>query len=452
MRGSVRSYTLSGMTPSAKPLAFRDIFRFWSPLGVTWLFMSIEGPFLAAVIARLPDPKYNLAAYGVAFAFAILVESPVIMLMSASTALVSSWTAFRRMWNFTLALNVGITAFMVLILVRPIYTFITGDLIGLEPEVAPLTYMSLILLLPWPAAIGYRRFYQGLLIRSGRTRYVAYGTVIRLASMAVTGLILYRQSELPGAYVGAAALSVGVVCEAIASRVMAIKALRELRAVDESSLAKPAPSYREINHFYMPLALTMILTLAVQPLVTFFMGQARHSLESLAVLPVVHSLVFIFRTPGVSYQEAAIALLDGGRECLRPIARFAWMIAAGTTLALALLAWTPLAELWLGRLSGLTPELVGFALTPIRILVLMPASGALLSLQRALLIHTRRTGPVTGATATEIAAIFLMLLLTIKGFGMIGATAAALSLLLGRLAGNFYLLPSSVQEARAIRS
>jgi hypothetical protein len=438
------------MTATSDRLPPSTIFRFWSPLALTWLFMSIEGPFLAAVIARLPEPKFNLAAYGVAFAFAILVESPVIMLMSASTALVDSWIAFRRMWNFTLALNVGITAVMLLILVPPVYSFIVDDLIGLESEVARLTYTSLIILLPWPAAIGYRRFYQGLLIRAGHTRRVAYGTVVRLAAMAATGFVLYHMSELPGAWVGAAALSAGVIVEAVVSRVMAIGALRMLRDAGPGSIGRPAPSYREIVHFYTPLALTMILTLAVQPLVTFFMGQARHSLESLAVLPVVHSLVFIFRTPGISYQEAAIALLDRGREHLREIHSFAWLLAATTSLALAVLAWTPLARLWFRDLSGLTPELMGFALTPTRILILLPASGALLSMQRALLIDARRTRPVTGATIAEVVGIFAMLLLTVRGLDMVGATAAALSLMLGRLVGNFYLLPACLQQAKAI--
>jgi hypothetical protein len=48
--------------------------------------MAVEGPFLAAVIARLSEPMHNLAAFGVAFSVAMLVESPVIMLLSASTA------------------------------------------------------------------------------------------------------------------------------------------------------------------------------------------------------------------------------------------------------------------------------------------------------------------------------------------------------------------------------
>jgi hypothetical protein len=50
-------------------VTYKKIFVFWMPLAATWLMMSVEGPFLAAVIARLAEPKYNLAAYGVAFSF-----------------------------------------------------------------------------------------------------------------------------------------------------------------------------------------------------------------------------------------------------------------------------------------------------------------------------------------------------------------------------------------------
>ena len=59
--------------------------------------MAVEGPLLAATIARLPDPKVNLAVHGVAFAIAILVEGPVIMLMTAATALVRDAHSYRRL-------------------------------------------------------------------------------------------------------------------------------------------------------------------------------------------------------------------------------------------------------------------------------------------------------------------------------------------------------------------
>ena len=71
----------------SEQLSYRKIFRFWLPLAATWLMMAAEGPFLAAIIARQAAEELNLAAYGVAYAFAMVAESPVIMLMSASTAL-----------------------------------------------------------------------------------------------------------------------------------------------------------------------------------------------------------------------------------------------------------------------------------------------------------------------------------------------------------------------------
>ena len=77
-------------------LTYKRIFTFWTPLAATWLMMSVEGPFLAAIIARLAEAKYNLAAYGVAFSLALIIEAPIIMIMSASTALVKDRDSFLK--------------------------------------------------------------------------------------------------------------------------------------------------------------------------------------------------------------------------------------------------------------------------------------------------------------------------------------------------------------------
>ena len=151
-------------------LTIRKIFVFWVPLAATWLMMATEGPFLAAVIARLADPKYNLAAYGVAFSFALFIEAPVIMMMSASTALVKDRDSFIKLRNFTYTLNGIITLIMVIFIIPPVFYFITQQIIGLPENIARLTHYACIILLPWPSALGYRRVYQGLLIRSNLTR------------------------------------------------------------------------------------------------------------------------------------------------------------------------------------------------------------------------------------------------------------------------------------------
>ena len=61
------------MSDQIQNLDFKRVLLFWLPLAATWLMMSVEGPFLSAVIARMAEPKFNLAAYGVAFAFALII-------------------------------------------------------------------------------------------------------------------------------------------------------------------------------------------------------------------------------------------------------------------------------------------------------------------------------------------------------------------------------------------
>ena len=417
-------------------MPMRRIFRFWLPLQATWLMMAVEGPFLAAVIARLPDPKFNLAAHGVAFALAIIVEAPVIMMMSAATALVTGDTSYRRLRNFTWALNAVITVAMLVLVAGPVWRFVALSAIRLDPEVARLARTALVILLPWPAAIGYRRFCQGLLIRDGLTRRVAWGTTIRLVSMSSAALIAWRATDLPGTWVGACALSTGVLTEAVASRFMARGTIARLLATPDTD----SPTYSAIHRFYRPLALTSTISLAVAPLVTFFMGQARFSLESLAVLPVINALVFVFRTPGLSFQEVSITLLGRTWDNLGQVRRFATLLGAAATVGFALIALTPLSTVWLQTVSGLTPELAEFARLPLRILVIMPALSVLLSLQRSLLVARWATEPITWASVLEVTGVLVVLLLTVVVGGWVGATAAAAAYVVGRVAANVYLL------------
>ena len=427
------------MTQSSS-LTQRRIFLFWLPMDATWLMMSVEVPFLTAVIARLTSPEYNLAAFGVAFSFALLAEAPVIMMLIAATALVVDRTSYLRLRSFTHTLNATVTLALGLLLLPPVFDFAARTIIGLPEQVADRTWMALLVLLPWPGAIGFRRFYQGVLIRHGQTRRVAYGTLVRLFTMSASALLLVRLTELEGAVVGAAALSAGVISEAVASRVMADRAVRSLMT---EALKDTGDSlkYSEIIRFYVPLALTTLLALGVHPLVTFFVGHGRLALESLAVLPVVNSLVFVFRSLGLAYQEVGIALMGDRVENYLPLRRFAWSLGLAVVAGLGLIAWTPLGRFWFEFISGLSPELTRFALVPSRILVLIPGLAVLLSFQRAVLVHAKRTTPVTAATIIEVVGIVVVLSAGVFLFDAVGAVAAALALLLGRIGANIYLMP-----------
>ncbi len=423
------------------------ILKFWLPLAGTWLMMSVEGPFIAAIIARLADPKFNLAAYGVAFSFALIIEAPVIMMMTASTFLVKNYQSLAKLRQFTWILNASITSLMLVLLIPKIFFFIAVDAIGLPQHVADLTYTATMILLPWPAAIGIRRFYQGILINNHATRRVTYGTFIRLVSMASTALILNRIADIPGVYIGTAALSAGVVAEAICTRIMVHSILKELRERgkqkelkdDPGRLDKAPLGFMRISRFYYPLALTSMLTLGVHPLVTFFVGKSVMPIESLAVLPVVGSFVFLFRGIGISFQEAAITLLGKNKDDDRVIIRFATFLGLGLASGLVVIAFTPLSAMWFIQVSGLRPALADLAITPVMILGVFPALTVLISFQRALLVQRDRTSPITMATIIEVTMILSVLYLAIIQFKAIGVNAAAMAFLSGRVAANVYL-------------
>ncbi len=431
------------MNTPPQQLTLKKIFYFWIPLAATWLMMSVEGPFIAAIIARLAEPKYNLASYGVAFSLALIVEAPIIMMMSASTALVKDRLSYIKLRNFTILMNIGVTLIMLIIIMPPIFHLITIEWMDLPPEVAHLTHLGFIVMLPWPAAIGIRRFQQGILIRNELTRLVAYGTVIRLISMISTALFLYFWGNVDGVVIGTSALAAGVVMEAIASRIMTHKTIKSLLnsdAVAEDYQKRPL-TYGSIAKFYYPLALTPMIALSAQPIVIFFMSQSRFALESLAVFPVIHSLIFIFRSMGISYMEVTITFIGKNNEGHRPLRNYAIVLSSAATLVLSLIAFTPLADTWYVTISGLTQDLADFAKLPTQIFVLIVSLSVLQSLQRGVLVNIRKTTPITIATLLEVVSIIIFLIITIHFLDLIGAIAGVISLVAGRLIANMYLFP-----------
>lgn len=438
-------------------LTYRKIFRFWGPLALTWLMMAAEQPFLVSVIARLDDAKFNLAAFGIAFAFALIVEAPVIMLMSASTALVTDRHSYRKMKRFTDILNISVVLAQLILIIPPIFNFIVLDLMGVPQNVAHLTYIALILLILWPPAIGYRRFYQGILIRNNLTRRVTYGTLVRLFMITLAGFGLYL-TGIEGAYVGAATLSIAVFAEAIASWLMARETVR--RIIQEGDLPVHATSgnnsgekigYRFIARFYTPLALTSLLSLGVNPFVTFFLGRSQMAIESLAVLPVVNSLVFIFRSMGLSYQEVLIALVGDRKQNYPLLRNFAVFLGSAVTLLVGIIAFTPLAEIWFVKVSGLTTDLADLAYLPLKLLILLPALSVLLSFQRSTLVVAGKTRPISIATGIELVTILVVLLICVASFNMIGVIAAAIAYVIGKSASNLYLTPRQLATVRKWR-
>src|SRR4030042_4553854 len=201
---------------TSSQLTSRRIFHTWCPLAASWLLMGIELPMISAVMVRLENPEISLAAYGgIIFPLALIIESPIIMLLAASTALSKDWASFAKIRRFMMIAGVGLTLLHILIAFTPLYYVIVEKFFGAPQVIVEPARVGLMIMTPWTLAIAYRRFHQGMLIRFGHSRAVSTGTLIRLgADLMVLG-IGYAIHDISGIIVATRAVAVGVVSEAI---------------------------------------------------------------------------------------------------------------------------------------------------------------------------------------------------------------------------------------------
>lgn len=372
--------------------------RAWWPLAASWMLMGLELPAVSAVVARLPEPQINLAAYGVVFALSMIIESPIIMLLAASTALSRDWDSYLKVRRFMMQAGAFLTALHVVIAFTPLYYVVVVDLIGAPSEIIEPARWGLMLMTPWTWSIAYRRFNQGVLIRFGHSEIVGLGTVVRLSANILVLSVGYITGAVPGIVVATSAVSMGVMSEAFFVGLRVRPLLRRLQKIAPDGEPLTLKSFLK---FYIPLAMTSLLTLLVQPIGSAAISRMPGALESLAVWPVVSGLLFLLRSTGIAYNEVVVALL-GEPKAQENLRRFATILSLSLTAILVLIAATPLAGLWFRGLSGLPPALANLAQSSLWLAVLLPAFSVWQSWYQGSLVYARQTRGVTEAMALSL--------------------------------------------------
>ncbi len=389
---------LEAPSPRQAPLSQERIVRAWWPLAASWMLMGLELPAVSAVVARLPEPQINLAAYGVVFALSMIIESPIIMLLAASTALSRDWDSYLKVRRFMMQAGAFLTALHVVIAFTPLYYVVVVDLIGAPSEIIEPARWGLMIMTPWTWSIAYRRFNQGVLIRFGHSEIVGLGTVVRLSANILVLSVGYLIGTVPGIVVATSAVSMGVMSEAFFVGLRVRPLLRRLQKIAPDGEPLTLKSFLK---FYIPLALTSLLTLLVQPIGSAAISRMPGALESLAVWPVVSGLLFLLRSTGIAYNEVVVALL-GEPKAQENLRRFATILSLSLTAILVLIAATPLAGLWFRGLSGLPLTLANLAQSSLWLAVLLPAFSVWQSWYQGSLVYARQTRGVTEAMALSL--------------------------------------------------
>ena len=394
--------------------------------------MGAELPLMSAVVTRLPDAMIHLAAYGgVVFPIVLIIESPIIMLLSASTALSRDWASYRKLWYFMMIAGAALTAIHALVAFTPLYYVVVRGLLGVPEVIVEPARVGLKIMLPWTWTIAYRRFNQGVMIRFGHSRSVGAGTVVRLTAGMIVLLMGLIIGTLPGIVVATLAVSVGVSSEALFAG-------RAVRPVLRHELADVLPvdpplTYPAFYQFYIPLVLTSLLSLLAQPIGSAALSRMPGALSSLAVWPVVTGLIFMARGFGLALNEVVVALLD--QPDARPVLRqFTIILCVATIVILPLLAATPLSRLWFEGVSALPEDLGDLARTALWLGIPVPALITLQSWYQGQLLHSRHTRAISESVVVFLVVDAAILVAGVAGgrtiglfvgiVGMVASTAA----------------------------
>lgn len=407
-------------------LTQRRIFYFWLPLAASWLLMGTEMPFVNAVMARMSEAERMIAAFGVVASISLAIESPVIPLLSTSTALARSGHNYRLLRKFTVHLMFVTTFLHILVAWTPAFDLVVRNWLGAPQMLIEPIRLGLRIMILWSAAIAWRRFRQGLLIRFGETRSVGQGTAIRLISSAGTAALLGIFSPLPGIAVGTLALIAGVLAEAIFAHWVS-RNLVNIRFSGIDADSDPSNiTYRSLFAFHSPLAASALLFLITLPMISAALARIPDAQIALAAWPVTSGLFFMVRTPVVALPEVIIALLEerGSHIQLR---RFSLKIGVICTLVLGLLSFTPLADTYFQSIIGLPEHVAVIASVGSQFGLFIPLIIAWQSWFRGVLTANRVTMAITMAMLVNLLTMAVILFLGVH-YQLRGVRIAAIAL------------------------
>ena len=370
-----------------------------------------EGTLMVAMITRLPQPEINLAAVGgIVRAMTFAIESPILMLLTASATLCKDWNSYRRLRTFTIWGILILTGMHAVIALTPVYDLLTEGLIHAPSEIIEPGRIGLMITIPYLAAVAYRRLNHGVLIRFGYSRAIAFGTGVRLAfviAILFAGLTL---RAIPGVIVAALAMTIGVTVEAIYIE-LRIRPVRRTQLPTVQVLDVNLTTRRFLR-FYIPLATTSIAMFAMQPIVSAALSRMPATILSLAVWSPVVSSAMLLASGGTAIVDVVVTLLDrpNGLARLRHFTRLQVIMTGVVAFAIAA---TPAGALWFGAVSGLTEPMLGVARNAFWIAMIYPVTLGIYGFYQGVLTHVHQTRRIT-----EGVFLYIVIYLTILALGV----------------------------------
>lgn len=413
------------------PLRQSDAARFFVPLIFTAQMMMISHSIIHAFLARLPTPTITLAAFSATHALFSIVASPTVTTPLIALSYIHDRRSVHRQFVFNGLIQLGPFLFMQVVGWTSLGDWLFGSLLGVSPAVTRQARAAVIIFSLAMPPIMVRAVGFALLMRSRRTLWITYGTIVRLASLG--GWLVILPWFMREAALGAAALVLCMTTETVYIALVAWPRYREL-----PPLEGPPASYGAMWRHSWPLMMGQVSENGVMFAVNIFLGRLANPDLALAAFGVVRGLLGLLLSPLRNLVQTAQTLVRTQAD-QAVMARFTLRVGVIFTVAVAVLFYTPLRRIVLGSVMGLTAELSAYCTPGLLVLLAVPLLWARGASTRGMLIAARRTGPIAGSSTLRVGAVVAVSSLTLLSGELNGALVGTAALAAGFSAEVAYL-------------
>ncbi|MBE9004542.1 hypothetical protein IQ259_05720 [Fortiea sp. LEGE XX443] len=399
------------------------------PLSLSDVAMTLGDPLQTSALSRLPFPQETLAGVGVVKGVAIFLESPIIMILHASTALGGQAKSRRALWQFTIIGGLVLSGIFLLLTWEPLYNWLLLDIFGVSSSIAARGRTTFLLMFLWPFVIAWRRFFQGLLIRAHKSIAVGWASVARL-TWVIVALAVGVSLRLDGAMLAGITMMGAILIEAVLVTWFCLRlgAIAILNQQVYSETKKLPQTFGGVTFYYLPLASTMLVVWGARAILLSLIARSFDGSLALAVWPAAWGLVLSVANGTRMIQQVVISVYEETSK--RTLAAFVIIVGLSFTLIPFWLGYTEQGLFLLRQFLGNNPPLVEAARPVVQILSCLPLLLALQNTFQGLLIHKGKNWFIN--LATLVAAIFTLVVCGSLIFTRhSGATSAAFGMLAG---------------------
>ncbi|MEA5506466.1 hypothetical protein VB735_25835 [Halotia wernerae UHCC 0503] len=401
------------------------------PLSLTDVAMTLGDPLQTAALSRLSFPQATLAGVGVVKGVAVFLESPIIMILHASTALGGQAKSRRALWQLTVIAGLSLSGIFLLLTWEPLYNWLLLKVFGVTPFIAAQGRTAFLLMFLWPFVIAWRRFFQGLLIRARKSVAVGWAGMARL-TWVIVALVVGVSLRSDGAFLAGITMMGAILIEAalvtwFCLRLGAISILNQ-QVDSETKKLKLPQTFPGVTFYYLPLASTMLIVWGARAILLSLIARSFDGSLALAVWPAAWGLVLSIANGTRMIQQVVISAYE--ETSRQTLTAFVIIVGLGFTLIPFFLGFTDKGLLLLSQFLGNNPSLVEAARPVVQILSFFPLLLALQNTFQGLLIHRAKNWFIN--IATLVAAAFTLVVCGSLIFTRhSGATSAAYGMLAG---------------------